>query len=153
MRIAVLISFSVITLSSIAQVESDYSRDEVIHFEDAIEEPSELDSNEVFEFFNVTKRALFGKGDSDLMNFIADNVKYPQEALDSNIQGTVFLDFVVEPDSTISTIKSIKKPYGYGLEEEAKRVLKLTDGLWSPAMMRDKNVRMRFRLPIKFSIY
>lgn len=49
-------------------------------------------------------------------------------------------------------MRSERKHQGYGLEEEAIRVVNLTSGLWTPAELREKKVRMRYRLPIKFAL-
>lgn len=112
------------------------------------------DEEPAFEMFSVSTKAKFKKGgEKGLMKYIADNVEYPQEAMDSNIMGTVIVSFVIDTFGVVIDLKAINKPLGYGLEQEALRVMKNTSGMWEPALQRDKKVKMKFRQPIRFAIY
>lgn len=62
-------------------------------------------------------------GEVELMEYIAQNIRYPQEALESGIHGRVFVSFVVEPNGSISNVK-VLRGIGYGCDEEAMRVVK-----------------------------
>ena len=83
--------------------------------------------------------------------FIAQNLRYPLEAQKSNIEGTVFLKFIVEKDGTVKIAESLPERYiGYGLDEEAIRVIKLTK--WNPGKINGEPVRVRKVLPIRFKL-
>lgn len=107
----------------------------------------------VLEIFMVEERAQFiNGGDAGLSRFIGQNIEYPRMALDSGLSGMVMLQFVVEKNGSLSGLEAINRKIGLGLEEEAIRVVSLTSGKWTPAIQRNKPVRMRFRLPIKFKL-
>ena len=99
----------------------------------------------IFEIFDVSKYAWFIDGNKGFDQFIDSAMIYPQEALDACINGYVPLEFVVETDGTISNIRTIGKKIGFGIEEKALRLINLTDGLWYPAFIKERKVRMRIR--------
>ncbi|MEY2924681.1 MAG: hypothetical protein RLZZ337_1229 [Bacteroidota bacterium] len=107
----------------------------------------------IFEFFNVTERAMFEGGDEGLQQFIAENIKYPPKALEKDKQGTVNIMFIITKDGKVADVTILGKPIGHGLDQEAIRVIKLTSGMWKPATHKGKTVAMRFRIPIAFQIY
>jgi len=118
-----------------------------------VEEP-EVDGDEVFEFFSVETKAEYKHGgDAGLRKFLGKNISYPEEAKESGVEGTVIIRFVVDKDGRVTNVQLYgNRKVGYGCEEEAIRVVKLTSGDWTPAMQRDKPVRMQYMLPIKFSL-
>lgn len=108
---------------------------------------------EVFEMYDVSRVAEFiDGGEEGLMNFIAANTQYPKEAQKDSISGVVFLVFVVDTTGQVTDVQTMNKKIGYGLEEEAIRVLKLTSGMWIPAKQRDNLVSIRLRIPLRFQL-
>jgi protein TonB len=111
------------------------------------------ENEEVFEIFDVSEVAVFKDGGEEgLIKFIANNVKYPEDAIKNQIEGMVNLVFVVDKKGHVKDIKIIGEKLGYGLEEEAIRVIKMTNGMWIPAKKREKNVAVRYRLPLRFQL-
>ena len=103
------------------------------------------------EIFTIVEESpSFPDGEEGRRKFLMDNVKYPDLARDNNIQGTVYVAFVVEPDGSISNIQ-ILKSIGAGCDEEAIRVVKLMPK-WTPGRQRGKNVRVKISMPIKFVV-
>ncbi|MEI6347774.1 MAG: TonB family protein [Bacteroidota bacterium] len=92
----------------------------------------------------------FPGGDNARLEFLSNNIKYPQEALENEIQGTVYTQFVVERDGSITNIK-VLKGIGGGCDEECVRIVKLMPK-WNPGMLRGKYVRTEFILPILFKL-
>lgn len=82
--------------------------------------------------------------------FIADNIKYPTEAEAKKIQGKVKLSFVVEKDGTLTNIKP-KTQLGYGLEDEARRLFRLSRR-WNPSIKDGKPKRVRLTHELKFEM-
>jgi len=82
--------------------------------------------------------------------FIADNLHYPQIAVENGTSGTVFVSFVVEKDGSISTVK-VLQPIGDGCEEEAVRVIKKMPN-WTPGRNHGQLVRVQCTLPVRFKI-
>lgn len=90
-------------------------------------------------------------GDKALENFFAKNVEYPASASDNGVEGTVRLSFTVDETGKIGTPKVITPTIGYGLEEEALRIVKKMP-TWKPGVLKGKNVKTRFTLPVRFQL-
>ncbi len=103
-------------------------------------------------FTSVDQQAEYPGGIEVLMQDLMKNVRYPKEAYDNNIQGRVYVQFVVEKDGLISNIKVIKgNELGGGLQEAAiKAVSKLKR--FSPALQSGIPVRQYFSLPVSFQL-
>ena len=79
------------------EINADVDQNEVIEEYVAPEvEEEEVVEQEIFQI--VEEMPAFPGGEQKLMEFVAKNVKYPQIARESGIQGRVFVSFVVEPD-------------------------------------------------------
>jgi protein TonB len=91
----------------------------------------------------------FPGGEEALMKYLKRTTRYPQMAMENEIQGIVYVQFVVNRDGSISDIKTLGAQKGGGLEEEAMRVVK---GMpkWKPGRQNGKNVSVYFNLPINF---
>ena len=92
--------------------------------------------------------AEFPGGINNARQFLANNIQYPDEAVENGVNGTVQVKFTVELDGSISNIQIVRK-LGYGCDEEVIRVLKRMPK-WSPAKLNGKNVRSYFTMPISF---
>ncbi len=125
--------------------EDDGSRNQV--YQEIIEAaPVEAEEAEIFTVVEETPE--YPGGDEARMKYLRDNLKYPQLARESGIDGTVYIEFVIETNGNI-TKAVIKRDIGGGCGEEALRVVK---GMprWKPGKQRNKPVRTQFVLPIKF---
>lgn len=92
--------------------------------------------------------------DLTLLSLITSNIRYPEEAREKNIQGTVVLSFIVETTGRISNV-SILRDIGGGCGAEAARVLMALDeaGLrWQTAVQSGKVVRVRESIPLRFRL-
>jgi len=89
-------------------------------------------------------------GADALDEFVKKNVKYPAEAKEKGIQGKVYVQFVVEKDGTVTNV-IVRRGADPMLNAEAVRVVKLMP-VWKPGTMRGKKVRVRYTLPITFSL-
>ncbi|HEY0055567.1 MAG TPA: energy transducer TonB [Pedobacter sp.] len=92
----------------------------------------------------------YAGGTKELARFLSTNIKYPELAKQKNVQGKVYLSFIVEKDGTLTDIK-VKQGIGSGCEEEAIRVLKASEK-WKPGMIKDSPVRTYFSVPITFQL-
>lgn len=103
------------------------------------------------EVFTVVElQPVFPGGRDSLAKYLSDNLSYPKKALKKNIEGTVYVQFVVDSQGKISEAKVIKG-IGYGCDEEALRVVqKMPD--WTPGMQDGRQVAVRYNLPIKFKL-
>ena len=85
-----------------------------------------------------------------MYEFLSKNLKYPQAARDSNIQGTVHVQFIVEKDGSVTNVK-IMNDIGGGCGEEALRVVKMMPN-WEFGEKRVRKTRTELNLPITFSL-
>ncbi|MDQ8006390.1 MAG: TonB family protein [Pedobacter sp.] len=82
------------------------------------------------------------------IKFIKANVNYPKAAIENQVQGNVYVSFVIEKDGSLSSAK-VERSLGYGTDEEAIRVLKLSQK-WKPGYENGKPVRTIYRTHISF---
>jgi periplasmic protein TonB len=99
----------------------------------------------------VDENAEYEGGFGALRNFIAKNLRYPADAREGNVEGTIHLRFVVEEDGSISGIESMNK-IGSGLEDEAIRVVSKLPPFKKPAKLNGQPVKSYFQLPIRFKL-
>ena len=111
-------------------------------------EEEEVVEQEIFQI--VEEMPAFPGGEQKLMEYVGKNIKYPQIARESGIQGRVFVGFVVEPDGSVSNVK-IMRGIGGGCDEEAMRVVKSMPK-WKPGKQRGKPVRVSYTLPVNFKL-
>ncbi|MHC1777503.1 MAG: energy transducer TonB [Lentimicrobium sp.] len=103
------------------------------------------------EIFTVVEESpQFPGGDEARLRFLTENIRYPQEAREASIQGTVHITFVVEKDGSIGDVR-VLRGIGGGCDEEAVRVIRKMPR-WLPGKQRGKPVRVQFNMPIKFSM-
>lgn len=93
---------------------------------------------------------VFEGGEGEMMKFLEKNIDYPPVAKENGIEGRVVLSFIVDKDGNISNIEVMKK-LGWGLEEEAVRVVKKMPP-WRPGKQNGKPVVVKFMLPIVFKL-
>ncbi|MCK7535289.1 MAG: energy transducer TonB [Marinilabiliales bacterium] len=98
------------------------------------EEEAEVQEQEIFQV--VENAPAFPGGDGARMKFLQENIKYPQMARESGIQGTVYVTFVVERNGSVTDVK-ILRGIGGGCDEEAVRVVKNMPK-WEPGKQRGK---------------
>jgi TonB family protein len=94
--------------------------------------------------------AEFPGGINKARQFIADNLQYPEEAQEEEIEGTVRVKFVIEKNGALTNIEIVNK-LGYGCDQEVIRVLKRMPK-WTPAMLKGAPVRSQFTMPVSFRL-
>ncbi len=101
-------------------------------------------------FTSVEENPSFMGGVKEMYKFLSQNLKYPPAAQRANIQGKVFLKFIVEKDGSITGVESMKG-IGFGCDEEAVRVVKLMPK-WIAGRQNGRNVRVIFTIPVFFKL-
>lgn len=92
----------------------------------------------------------FPGGQEALQKFLAENLKYPEEGLESSSSGTVYVSFEVDTNGKIIN-PVILRGIGKAFDDEVLRVIGLMPK-WKPGLQRSKPVRVRMSFPVKFSI-
>ncbi len=98
----------------------------------------------------VDQMPEFPGGVEAMMKYVGENVKYPEEAKDKEIQGRVFISFVVEKDGSVNEVK-VERGIGGGCDEEAVRVISAMPK-WKPGKKDGKLVRVSYMMPIVFKL-
>ena len=131
--------------------------------------------------FEVTEEpAQYPGGQAALMQFLAQNIRYPKIAAENGVQGRVLVQFVIEKDGSLSNFAVVKKSgdiitknaqsgitinaQGTVTEEnkipqeafdalnaEAVRVLREMPK-WIPAKQRGQVVRLKYTIPVTFRL-
>ncbi len=107
------------------------------------------DGNQVFDVVEIQPNPAGGKMEG-WMKYLAESIKYPEEAKKQGIEGTVIIVFVINSDGTISDVETLRG-IGGGCDEEAMRVIQNAPK-WTPGLQGGKPVNCRMRLPIRFKL-
>jgi hypothetical protein len=120
-------------------------------------------------FEAVEEPARYPGGEAALMQFLAQNLRYPKIAQENGIQGRILVQFIIEKDGSLSTFNVVKsaipssaiddttekgqtmREAGKALDEEAVRVLRGMPN-WTPAKQRGQVVRLKYTLPVTFRL-
>jgi TonB family protein len=89
-------------------------------------------------------------GISKFYRYIQDSLKYPEKARRKNIQGKVFISFVVDKDGSLTNVKVIKG-VSSEINAEAIRLIKESPK-WKPGMQNGNAVRVQYAAPIPFEL-
>lgn len=109
------------------------------------------DSTAKEEVFMVAEQMPeFPGGMKEMLKFLQENVKYPENAMKNNVQGRVIVQFVIEKDGTPTEFKVLRS-VDPDLDAEALRVLQ-TMPKCKPGMQRGEVVRVKFTVPVSFKL-
>ena len=98
----------------------------------------------------VEQMPSFPGGDSALLKYLFENIKYPMSALKAQKQGRVMVRFTVEKDGAISDVK-VARSVTPSLDAEAVRVVKAMPK-WTPGKQGGQLVRVRYNVPVSFKL-
>lgn len=93
--------------------------------------------------------AMYVGGQGAMMQFIQTNVEYPEYSKAVGEEGKVYVQFVVEPDGSVTNVTAISEKAGHELKREAERIVR-SFPKWIPGELKGKRVRSYVRLPITF---
>lgn len=113
-------------------------------------EKKKADPPVVYEIGKVPVKPQFRNGDADLITYIGNNVVYPAYAKEIGIEGTVYVQFVIDAAGNV-TETEIKKGIDPLLNNAALKVISNMPS-WKPGMQNDHAVAVRMIIPIKFEI-
>src|SRR4028119_646929 len=98
-----------------------------------IEAPKKDETNYDDIFTKVEIESSYPGGTGAWMRYLNKTFRYPQEAQDDGIQGTVVVQFIVDKEGVVSDVEAVSGPTNGGLRDEAIRVIKKS-GKWEPAV-------------------
>ncbi len=112
------------------------------------EAPEEEDVDQIFNI--VEQQAEFKGGMQKFYDYVSKKMKYPSQARRMNVEGKVYVQFVVERDGSITDVQAIRG-IGAGCDEEAIKVIRESPK-WNPGKQRGRAVRVRRIIPITFRL-
>ncbi len=130
--------------AAVSEVKVKRSRPKIIKNEDEADEA-------IFTF--VEKMPEFPGGEAAIKKYIAKNLQYPEKARENNIQGTVYIQFTIDEKGKMIDIK-IARGVDNILNKEAIRIIKkmAKEKRWKPGEQRGKPVKVKYTVPVKFSL-
>jgi len=108
-------------------------------------DPEESDA----PFISVQIESEYPGGMPAWQRFLNKYLRYPQEAQDQGVQGTVLVQFIVDKEGNVSDVEAVSGPAE--LRAEAVRVIKKS-GKWTPAVQNGRHVKSYKKQPIGFKM-
>lgn len=96
----------------------------------------------------VEQMPSFPGGQSAMMRYINENLRYPEEAEQSDVVGRAVVSFIVEPDGALSAIE-IRRSLDPAFDRMALLVVQSMPR-WVPGKQDGKPVRVRYNIPVSF---
>jgi len=100
-------------------------------------------------FTKVEIESSYPGGAAAWTRYLIKTIRYPPEAQDNEIQGTVVVQFIVDKAGQVSDVEAISGPNE--LKDEAVRVIKKS-GKWTPAVQNGRQVKSYKKQPIQFRL-
>ena len=109
---------------------------------------SEAQTSKVYDKVEVMPE--YPSGMEALLEYMMNNVKYPEKAEKQKIEGRVIVGFIVEKDGSIAEVHTLTAVHPL-LDKEA---LQLVNNMpkWKPGKEKGKAVRVSFALPVNFNL-
>jgi periplasmic protein TonB len=114
-----------------------------------VEAPKKVEEDWDKTFTKVEIESDYPGGASAWQRYLNKSLKYPQEAIDQEIQGTVIVQFIVDKAGNVSDVEAVSG--ANELRDEAVRVIKKS-GQWTPAVQNGRQVKSYKKQPITFRL-
>jgi len=101
-------------------------------------------------YCGIGPSAEYKGGTAAWMKFLSNNLKWPEDAVSMDYKGTIRVRFVIEKDGTVSNVEASEGPKLF--QNEAIRVISLSNGGWLPETTSGHAVRSYKTQPIVFRI-
>ena len=99
----------------------------------------------------TSANAAFPGGATALMQYLADEITYPEAAREKGDEGSVYVQFVVTPDGDITDAKVVKS-VSAELDAEALRAVQAMPD-WAPAYYNGRAVKSKVTVPVRYSFW
>jgi protein TonB len=100
--------------------------------------------------FAFDVEASYYGGVDSMQRWIQQNLVYPQDAIEFNEQGRVYVSFIVEKDGSVSTVR-VERGVSKSIDQEVKRLISAMPK-WVPGEFDGYKTRTKMRLPINFTL-
>lgn len=116
--------------------------------------PYYTDKNGKVVYYKAEVSPAFIGGQKALDEYLSENLVYPPQAQEQGMEGTVFVDFVVLANGSVSEVEVLNDPsddIDNLLKDEAVRVISNMPN-WTPGKQNGNNVDVKFSLPVTFRL-
>lgn len=132
----------------------NYTKNELVFYK-----PNEKVKDKKYKIINgssgsgttLSRPPIFLGGDDFVMSELVKNIRYPSTAVENGKSGKVYVLFTVDKFGKTSNYH-VETPLGFGLDEEAIRVLKLLPDNWLPGLLNEQPVDVEVVYPINFRL-
>ncbi|MDQ3049370.1 MAG: energy transducer TonB [Bacteroidota bacterium] len=129
----------------------NYNKSEVVTYK-----PNEIVKDKKYKIVNSTdtilsRNPIFLGGDDYVLSELVKNIRYPSSAVENGKSGKVYVFFTIDKNGKTSNYH-VDKQLGYGMDEEAIRVLKLLPDNWLPGLSNGQPVDVEIVYPINFRL-
>ncbi|MDF2188726.1 TonB family protein [Paraflavitalea sp. CAU 1676] len=125
--------------------KNDISMEQVVRLKEMLG----LRKKEREKFVPKEIKSEYPGGAPAFLNFLKENLRYPKDAIDREISGTVVVQFVVDEDGIVSDVEALSGPPE--LHAEAIRVVRKSYR-WLPAKQNGRPVKYYSKQPIIFQL-
>jgi protein TonB len=119
-----------------------------------LETPEEMlkkNPNAAIPFSAVENKPTFNDSDAnEFSKWVSEQVKYPQDAIDENIQGKVVLQFTVNKEGQVEDVQ-VLHGVSESLDAEAVRVVS-SSPKWEPGSQNGTPVNVKYTFPVVFRL-
>ena len=138
------------TAISIADIKGtdDIHGKDIADIREVVKEPVKEVKQEIYH--SVEQMPQFPGGQTELLKYIANHLKYPTIAAENGVQGRVTCQFVVGKDGKVRDVKVIKTLDPY-CDKEAIRVI-MSMPNWIPGKQNGAAVAVKYTVPITFRL-
>jgi TonB family protein len=99
----------------------------------------------------LSRPPIFLGGDHLILSELVKNLRYPSMAFENGKSGVVYVVFTVDKLGKTSN-HHVETPLGFGMDEEAIRVLKLLPDDWLPGLLGEQPVDVEVVYPVNFKL-
>lgn len=154
MKIRLLLLSTIITFSLAAQEKEEAPKEEPVLevFEEPVEEQvvsQEGDEDRIYMV--VEEMPSFPGGMTAQQDFITKNLKYPGADKRQGVEGTVYVQFVVDRKDGHLANPQVIKGVSVAIDKEALRIISLMPK-WNVGKQRGKAVNCKYVLPVRFKL-
>ena len=110
-----------------------------------------IEKDKMGYYVRAEKAPEYSGGQTSLESYVQNNIEYPQDAIDNNVEGVVYVRFVVDEKGKVSNVSTVGNKLGYGLEEEAIKVVSNMPE-WAAGEVKGKKVKAWRTLPVNYKL-
>jgi TonB family protein len=116
--------------------------------------PTYKDANGNLIYHKAEVDPSYAGGEDEMRKYLKDNLKYPEEARENRVEGTIFVEFVIDSKGKVREVVAsdvIGDDVDFSLKEEAVRVVAAMP-VWKAGIQNGKAVDVSYSIPITFEI-